>query len=323
MAMGAKAESRSIRDWCVGFEELYGEADKKRRPEELWIATMAHCSAMGEGIRRVAYDELINSAAHAFCWMCSFVNKCNTTDDLVFCISDSLCEMVYLKYPQRCGYCVFNECRCNPYKMDKQKDKVAKYEELHKFLKNDRPIQYDLKRWKEIFRELYGGRIYMMTLESLGFHFLEEVGEQTKAVRELVQLRDVLKARIPGVDKPFLQKISSIDGLLEEYSKCLKDPKLKKVPDKSKPDIDISSRDAVHIKARIVSAKMDSIIELADTFSWFCAILIKLDWIAKGLALDEVHFNIEKKLQDIYGSSDVPLKCPMCGKQKCNCIFFQ
>ena len=80
----SELEFRKVKEWCQELEKLYGQADNNRRPEDLWIATMGHCSAVGEGIRRVSYSDLINSAAHAFCWMCSYVNLFNKTDDLLF-----------------------------------------------------------------------------------------------------------------------------------------------------------------------------------------------------------------------------------------------
>ncbi len=257
-------DPRKVQEWCTEFAELYHEVDKQRSPEELWIATMAHCSAMGEGIRRANYSEIVESAAHAFCWMCSYVNLCNNTNDLIFRFDHSLCDMVYLKFPKQCGYCETVPCSCNPAKMDAKKDKSAKYERLYNIAKRDMPINYSLSDWMEaVFKELYGGRIHMMTLESIGFHFLEEAGEEMMAVRQLIQFRNVLGANIDGIDESFLRKIFSMSELISEYKKCLNDPTLKKDPSGNKPIIDYTSLNPVQIKTRIVNAKMDFVIELA------------------------------------------------------------
>ena len=66
---------------------------------------------------------------------------------------------------------------------------------------------------------------------------------------------------------------------------------------------------------------MDFVIEFGDTFSWFCAILIKLELIAKGNSIDG-GLEIEGKLREIYGKDVKKLKCSQCKTVKCKCIFF-
>jgi hypothetical protein len=310
---------RTIKEWCEGFDKLYSKSDRQRSSEELWIATMAHCSDMGVGIRKNNYNEIINSATHVFCWMCSYINHCSKTKDLIFNFKDSLCDIVFLKFPGECGYCNKIPCQCNPDEMDETKNKVAKYENLYSKAKPYMPVTHSLGDWMDKFRHFFGGRIHMMTLESIGFHFLEEAGEEMVDVRQLIQLRNVLNANIKGIDNTFLQKITTIEGLIQEYSNCISDSRLSKNK-KGKPDIDYSSKDAVHIKARIVIAKMDFVIELADTFSWFCAILIKLQNIAK--CNDIKDFDLERKLQEIYGKKGEDLRCSTCKKTVCDCVFF-
>ena len=321
MSKLAKDGTRLVTEWCKDIEKLYAETDEKTSPEGLWIATMAHCSVMGEGIRRYNYSELIESAAHVFCWMCSYVNLCNKTNDLLFRFENTLCEIVSLKFPRICGHCEKNECICNPEKMDEKKNKTAKYKFLLKEWKLVRAEKYTLPSWMEMFRRLYGGRLHMMTLESIGFHFLEEAGEEMFSVRQLLQLRGVANAGIEKFEESFLERITSIEGLVKEYNLCINDPNLPKKSN-GKPDIDYTSEDIVYIKARIVSAKMDFVIELADTFSWFCGILIKVKNIAKCNNIDDGLFDIEKTLQNIYGKKGEKLKCSTCGETKCKCRFF-
>lgn len=322
MAEKTDIEARNVKEWCDDFGKLYRQVDDTRKPEDLWVATMGHCSAVGEGIRRVNYNDLISSAAHAFCWMCSYINLCNNTQDLLFRFDHSLCEIVYLKYPRKCGYCNEVPCKCNPYKMDEKQDKAARYEVLLKIWTADTPITYDLEQWMDLFRDLYGGRIHQMALESIGFHFLEEAGEETTAVRQLVQLRNVVSENIDGVNVQFLERLKTMGTLIEEYGTCMKDSKLETDSQSNKPIINYASKEAFQIKARIAKAKMDFVVELADTFSWFCGILIKLDLIAKSNGITDGRFDIERKLQGIYGRKGKPLSCPECKKEICKCIFF-
>src|SRR6056300_1737775 len=90
-------ESRSIQGWTEGFQTLYSKPDASRQPEEFWSAVMAHVSTVGEAIRRTNYRDLVQSAAHAFCWMCCYVGKCSNGSDHLFKISDNLYDIVELK----------------------------------------------------------------------------------------------------------------------------------------------------------------------------------------------------------------------------------
>lgn len=313
------SNERLVSEWCNEFSTLYEKHDKNRTPQEIWISVMAYGSQIGEAIRRVNYVELIDAAAHFFNWMCTFIAKCNSTGDPLFKCNDSFCDIVFLKFPAKCGHCGHSECKCDPFAMDEKKDKAAKYKELH-----DDWILYGEKRfhisdWIRTFKKIFGGRIYLMTLENIGFHFLEEAGEEAQAIRQLEQLRGIPRCEVAGIDKAFFEKISSINGLVEEYEKCFN---LQKDPIKRKLSTDIKSREPEQLKARIVKGKMDLVIEFADTFSWFCAILIKLEMITSNLSIHDDISNLENKLQSMYGAKGATLKCPRCGDDDCQCVFY-
>jgi len=253
---------RLVSAWMEDFAKLYSESDRGRTPEEFWIATMAHCSIIGESIRKVDYPGLMKAAAHTFCWMCCYVYHCNNTEDLLFRCMHNLCDVVFFKFPLVCGHCHGTPCKCDPFKIDRIPDKATDYKWLlHQWKANRKSEGHSIQEWLDNFKEIYGGRIHLQTLESIGFHFLEEAGEEAMAVRQLVQMRGVLN-RVKGLDKAFLEKISSIEGLVEEYQTCPKD-------EEGKLKINMKSKNLVDVKTRLVKAKMDFVIELADTFSWF------------------------------------------------------
>ena len=153
-------------------------------------------------------------------------------------------------------------------------------------------------------------------MESIGFHFLEEAGEEAMAVRQLVQMRGILNGGVKGLEKEFLEKLASIEGLVDEYINCPKD-------DENKPKIVMESNDLEHVKTRLVKAKMDFVIELADTFSWFCAILIKISRIVENIEVNNPElYDLEKFLQTEYKASPEGLTCPTCTKRPCKCCFF-
>jgi len=325
-----KADCRKITDWTNGFMKLYNKPDSNRRPEEFWNATMAHISSIGEAIRRTHYKELIKSAAHAFCWMCSYVGSCKDSKNLLFRFENSLSEIVGLKFPGICGHCMGKRCSCKPVQMDEQKDKSAKYPELLKEWKKRKYSDYTMDTWLDDFWTIFSGQIHLQVIESIGFHLLEEAGEEARAVRELVQFRGIVGANIDGIDEQFLVSISNIPGLVNEYESAINILKKKLKVQRDKEvfrGIDLTSEDPDVIKTRLVKSKMDFVIELADTFSWYCAVLLKLHEIIK---YEDLHdkllkkFHIEEGLKQVYKSENTceALKCYACGATECKCKFF-
>jgi hypothetical protein len=91
--------------------------------------------------------------------------------------------------------------------------------------------------------------------------------------------------------------------------------------------IDYSSANPEILKARLLKGKMDLVIEFSDTFSWFCAVLLKLNEIIESekLPIDiESGFDIEEELKSIYKSPNktAPLVCYACKQKSCKCLFY-
>ena len=305
-----------ISQWAEALDKVYAGPDSPRSPEEIWIGTMAHCSSIGEAIRKSDFVELMGFAARAFSWMLSFSVKCAKTKDLMFRCENNFCEMVYLKFPDLCGHCTQNPCNCKPIDMDANKDKAGKYERLlEKWTRDQRTkaIQYTIDDWLKIIADIYGGRIHLQTMETLGFHFLEEAGEEAKAVRNLMQLRGASKPGLDGIDEATISRLAAIPAIAGEYIR------LGKGKPGGKPEFKLDSNDKADIYARIVAGKMDLIVELADTFSFFCSMLIKLGSMKIGP--DKFSANLEQALIDTYGKPDEGLACPVCKKKTCECVF--
>lgn len=310
----SNCKNRKINEWSNIFSELYSKADSKRSPEQLWIATTAHCSTIGELIRRMEFPELLKPASHAFCWLCSFINKCNQINDDVFSLNEQLCELVSLKYPGECGHCEKDPCQCNPIEMDAIQNKSARYERLLEE-RNKNIIayrEYTINDWKSTFQKIYGKRVYILTIEIIGFHFLEEVGEVSRAIRFLGQLRNITNKNYLGIDKSFINELTKVDSIVEKYKEYeeYKQKTIKEIYTSEDPEI---------LKWRIISAKMDLIIEIADTFSWFCSILNKLEFFSSK---NNFHLQpLQEKLEEEYIDNNNPI-CPTCRTNPCSCLFF-
>ena len=245
-----------ISQWAVALDKLYENPDSERSPEEIWMAAMAHCSSIGEAIRKSDFVELMGFSARAFGWMLSFSLKCAHTENLLFRCENTFCQMVYLKFPDWCGHCTESTCKCDAADMDARKDKAGKYEKLFdKWTRDQRinPVEYMIGDWLGMFKRIYAGRIHLQTMETLGFHFLEEAGEQAMALRKLMQLRGASDNGAGIVAQERLRKLVTIQAIAEEYIKLGKGQR------DGKPRFNPTSKDEKDIYARIVDAKMDFI----------------------------------------------------------------
>lgn len=310
----------TILGWIKVFKEIYEEVDRSRSPVEMWVAATAHFTTIGEAIRRMHFAALMQGAAHAFCWMCSFVLACQREKGTVFSLNESFSDIVACKYPLVCGHCQEAYCHCNPKLMDKQPNKATQYKQLlqkRRMLANA-PDTYTVSHWFNVFDQIYGQNIHMLTLESIGFHFLEEAGEELTALRSLKQLERVHEAHIEGIDEVFLDKLATFGGVVAVYDKYVDQ---KPEPHKRGPEA---------IKARLVHAKKDMFIEFADTFSWFCSILNKISSVAQNCNDDRnrederCHFTedpFREELLQKYLPDGKP-RCPSCQQSPCNCLFY-
>jgi hypothetical protein len=307
---------RTIEDWLTMFKQLYSEPDARRRPPDVWIAATAHFAAMGEAIRRMHFADLMRSAAHAFCWMCSYVLVCQREEGTVFHVAESFSDIIASKYPLVCGHCGQRSCLCKAKSMDEAEDKTPGCRSLLKWRKElaEAPKTYSTAFWREKFGDIYAQQIHMLTLESVGFHFLEESGEEMTAIRSLMQLSEAPARGVEGIDDDLVKKLSTFEGIVDEHDRLLID----------KERIDLAKNDPAMIRARLVYAKLDMFIEFADTFSWFCGILNKVSSIASNCGVSECSFSgdaFERRLEAEYLQDGKPL-CPRCKQSPCACVFW-
>jgi hypothetical protein len=311
---------RTTTEWAKIFSDIYSEADKERTPEQIWIAIMAHASVIGESIRTFSVEKLSKSAAHTFCWLCSFINKCNELKGDIFSLEEPLYGVVTLKYPSKCGHCEADPCTCPAKKLDDEDNKSAKYSTLLEFRRPNLPSysSWSIVNFLDTFRHIYEGRVHIQTLETIGFHFLEEVGEAAVAVRNLSQLRSLQEKNIEGLDPNLFDGLTTVEKVVNNYQEFVKDPKR----------IILTHKDPEMLKMRVIEAKMALIVEIGDTFSWFCGILNKMLAIEKSIWVkpdDHPDFkfqDLETALKIEYINEKGEPKCPTCGVSPCSCAFY-
>lgn len=320
--MSSEITNKKITDWMDVFSAIYKEPDADRTPEQIWIAIMAHASKIGESIRTFSIKTLSISAAHTFCWLCSFINKCNTLEQDIFALKEDLSSIVTLKYPNVCGHCGESTCHCDAIKMDREKDKSAAYADLLNRRVRLSYKDYTMDNFLRMFNDIYEGRIHIQTLESIGFHFLEEAGEAAFAVRKLSQLQKIHSEGLDGIDLSLYDRLTTVESIVDEYSKIYEIVNsLKDNP------VRLKSTDPRVLKARVIDAKLELIVEIGDTFSWFCAIINKLNMIEHSIwekpeeHINEMFQNFEITLNEEYIKDGEP-KCPTCTNVPCQCAFF-
>ncbi len=201
--------------------------------------------------------------------------------------------------------------------MDAAADKVARYRDLLDRKKRRGDLAaYSVRTWRKDFWDIYVQQTHMLPLEAIGFHFLEEAGEELTAIRKLLQLRGAAHGAIDGVDGEFLDRLTTLEGIVEAHEAHYMD----------ETDIDFTSDCPAMIRARLVAAKMDTVSEFADTFSWFCSVLNKIKLISGNCGQEGCEYAsedaFEQRLTGEYLPEGKP-RCPTCHKCPCECAFFQ
>ena len=332
--------------WQEKFNKLYGKVDEDRKPEDFWITISDHMSRIGEAIRKYDYPQMLKSASHSFAWMCEYVNCLNkcyedpTNRYVEFSINKlSLSEIVGLKYPLVCGHCGTDICTCNAKKIEARDDKSIPVIELHdKWLSvKDSLHVFSIAKWLETFESIYQNNIRLQSLATIGFHLLEEVGEESRAIRHLIQFRDISNKKGEIVSNEYVKSLGNIPTLFSEYIKY--DRKiddyyaLKNMSkDQRKKEYRIQETE-LFLKYRLIKAKMELLNEFADTFAWFCSILIKVQdmaktmkeekWLTDELIYDNdmLDMRIAKEYKfDIKNGRN--LKCHSCDETECICQYY-
>jgi NTP pyrophosphatase (non-canonical NTP hydrolase) len=295
-----------IADWEGTFEGLYGQANEGRPIEQIWVAVMAQCSELGEGLRKGNLQEILVEAADVFEWLCTFVSALRSGRAGVFREPFCLSRTVSLKYPGVCGRCYGVEgelddnklpepskrlslhCVCPPRKMEGTNDKPVAYGRAYRY--NERANtaltfdEFTILDWQRVFDRTFERNAHFSTIEMIGYHFLEEAGEVAVAVRHLSQLRRA--ADIP-----------EMTGLLVEWGTDV--GKLAAYCDAHdltrKEKLDYTALGIDPLLDRVAFGKIHVLLELGDMFSWLCSLLNKME------ASVEQNVGFFKYVADLYG----------------------
>lgn len=278
----------SMSQWQNHFEKIYGERNRGKDPEIIWFRVLENASKVAESLRRYEYGNAFIYLAHMFCWTLGF---CSLT-------RRNVKDTVWKKYPYVCPYCrkdrenVFKSCTCMGQRREieetptHEKERMLNEQILAHFrthFAKKKPKKLD--DWVLMFAKIYDNANYSASVEHIGFHLMEEVGEVSRVFRRMGEYEKRVKRGF--------EEGTDINKAREQY-------------------------------------ELDLDYEIADVFSWMCALISKISSIIEAVENYGEMIKIilprrravELKLPEVTLSSfifsEYGMGCPNCQQMMCS-----
>lgn len=207
-----------------------------RDPSQAWLGFVENAtSRIAEFVRREEHAKTLEALGKAFGWLCCFVSYCHTQPTVR--LAKPLSVIVWDKYPGVCYSCAFKfkkrdlvrqgylpcVCLSAPSRTDAQKRRALQNRNIARDHKN-KPNSVD--EWAKMIRDIYGGAHKELSLSALCLHFLEEVGEVSKALHGIEVLTfpkqlGELPKKITELEEEVADVFSWIFGLLNKLDQTL------------------------------------------------------------------------------------------------------
>ena len=180
----------TIDEFMEAFEKVYGNLDRRRTVEQMWLQVVEEASNVAEAVREVNYVDVVSHLANTFCWICGLVAKCRGETKSIFHFEEDLSSIIWRKYPHKCPLCGMMPCQCLIKKREidqrSPEEKNRVYEHVRR--RAQRSIKdriRNLDRLVNMFEDIFGPSYFIIPIEEITFHFTEEVGEVAEQIREL------------------------------------------------------------------------------------------------------------------------------------------
>jgi len=239
----------SIDDYVDISRSVWTEIHPRRTVLDYALHVLDHASKLGEAIRKDDADLILKEMAETANWLFGFVGKLNdhkTGWESRFDIPTKFSRMIWNKYPrlcphcfqrvytlsggkktaksivsdikERCKYCLTDypkvENRATEWMSQDKEEQLrqSSKSELRNYAKETlKKIPTSLRKVETMFHTIYKANTALATLESIGFHVLEEAGEMGRAVIDIYTDR--------STDKPVEEKLHSLcDEIAEVFS---------------------------------------------------------------------------------------------------------
>jgi len=204
-----KLDDLNVNDYVDIVRHIWAPIHRRRTTLGYAFHLFDHASKLGEAIRKEELNEILLEVAELTNWLFGFVAKLNDKKsdwEALFNIDVPFSDMIWAKYPWSCGHCVEREylateqlpekplkncvCLMDYPKVEHRVDRDTAKEARRQFAENNKMyMPTTLGEMEGMFHTIYGANISIWTIESIGFHLLEEVGEIGRALVDLFTLR--------------------------------------------------------------------------------------------------------------------------------------
>ncbi|MFW9997256.1 MAG: MazG nucleotide pyrophosphohydrolase domain-containing protein [Candidatus Odinarchaeota archaeon] len=185
--------SWNLDDWVKMFEDIYKNRNEHKSEEEIWLHVVEEVAELAEDLRKQHIFPRQNSKKETegilvnipdtFAWFSAFIAKKRF----------SMEDIVWNKFPNICSYCFMEtNCSCigrSKAYSDSEKDrgytaKEKREKELESYrAKKKGRFPDTLYGWQLMFKKIYGNVNRVQSIEQIGFHLMEEIGEVAKEIR--------------------------------------------------------------------------------------------------------------------------------------------
>lgn len=203
---------RTIDDYVTQTFRIWGAKDADRPIADVWLRAVHHASALGESLRRRLYDEAADELAHVAIWLLSFVAKLHADKeglDRLYTSETPLSQIIWNKYPNCCPACygrhvvlggshdwedgTLHECDCilelaaveqRNQKLSRPKKRRVKAG-VKNYARRVGPngfAGHSLMELEQVFEKMFRRNIFAQSIQDVGYHFLEEIGEVSYAL---------------------------------------------------------------------------------------------------------------------------------------------
>jgi len=199
-------------DFVSAIPKIYSNKDAKRSIWDVWMHANHHASAIGEEVRKGASGrELFTEIADFAMWLFTAVNKFRgqigiandreSEQESLIRIAHGYSDLLWNKFPSLCPVCYWRrakgnrtseknpgfsepcDCFLHDVETRNQDQKRRHTKALRAFSR-----QHSLKKpqgidqWQDMFARIFEANLRHLTLTSIAFHLLEEMGEVSDAM---------------------------------------------------------------------------------------------------------------------------------------------
>lgn len=201
-----------VDNFVDAIPRIYRDKDMKRSIWDVWMHANHHASAIGEEVRKgTSGRELLTEIADFSMWLFSAVNKFRgeigvpngpeSEQESIIRIGNSFSDLLWNKFPGLCPVCYWlrtegdrtrekdpgfrKPCDCLLHDIETrdQDQKLQHTKALRAFSGDQRQNKpQGIDQWQDMFARIFAAKLRHLTLMSIAFHLLEEMGKVSDAM---------------------------------------------------------------------------------------------------------------------------------------------